>query len=122
MSVSLPSTLKVIGKEAFEGCKRLNEIHTYDAIETIETEAFNDCNFTNFRIPPSISSVNVSILDGNYSLVSLELSEYGINRIAIGEGNVHSDTVLGALRNIALPSYSVVDINRLHRKDCHHWQ
>ena len=42
----------VIGKEAFYDCKLLNEVHIPDTIDTIEESAFENCNITQFRIPP----------------------------------------------------------------------
>ena len=76
VSIHIPLSLKVIGEESFYGCERLNEIHMHDAIETIKTGAFKICNFTSFRIPPSMSGVvDVSIFGYNISLVSLELPE-----------------------------------------------
>ena len=104
-SINLPSTLKDIGVEAFEGCTRLDEIHMPDTIESIKKGAFEDCNFTNFRIPPQVTEVDISIMNGNRSLISLELSE-NVNRITIADSG---HTVLWALRNIALPSDCVVE-------------
>jgi len=100
-SVTFPSSLRVIGNESFEGCIMLNEIHMHDAIE-IDEMAFWDCNFTNFRIPPRVSHLNINFLGSNNSLVSLELSEH----VTI-EDDVN--IVLGSLRNIKLPSDYVVD-------------
>jgi len=104
VSVALPSSAKVIGKEAFERCKVLNEVHLPDAIENIG-KAFKNCNITHFRLPPLITNVDLGILDGNPSLISIELSE---NVSLIGDT---AYTKLFALRNIALPLPSDCEIN-----------
>ena len=96
VSVTLPSSLKVIGVDAFRGNEVLNQIHMPETIETIEQGAFEDCNFAHFRIPPQVTTeVDISILESNYSLVSLELSEN------ILECTASAQEV--SLRNVSLP-------------------
>ena len=118
VSVTLPSSLKVIGTELFEGCKLLNEVHMHDTIETIQPRAFKDCNFTNFRMSPLISDVvDISIVGGNASLVSLELPETAGHF----KDNFNSTNELYtklSVRNIALPSECVIDVNALALKYC----
>ena len=71
----------------------------HDSLEIIDEGAFIRCEVAHFRIPPLTSDVvDISILGGNKCLVSLELSE-NINRI-----EESGCTILGALRNIAVPS------------------
>jgi len=108
VSVTLSSSLKVVGIESFEGCERLNEIHIPDTIESIRSRAFKNCNFTNFRMPPSIGNVvDINIVEGNKSLVSLELSE-NVTQITV-DGDYASQPRLESLRNVALPSECEVD-------------
>jgi len=115
-SVTLPSSLKVIGRETFQCCNRLNEVHMLDAIESIGPRAFLGCNLINFRLPPLIVDVDLAIfgnLNGNTNkcLIALELSE-NITRITIISG--HSQPGLESLRNIALPSECEVDADAFH--------
>jgi len=93
--VTLPSSLRVIGRASFEHCYKLNEVNLPDTIETISSRAFGDCNLQNFRIPPLVTDVDMSMFEGCKHLVSLELS-----------GNVSKcDNTRGAsLRNITYPS------------------
>jgi len=96
VSVTLPSSLKVIGVDAFRGNEVLNQIHMPDSLESIDRKAFEDCNFSHFRIPPQVTTeVGISILESNYSLVSLELSEN------ILECTASAQEV--SLRNVSLP-------------------
>jgi len=108
--VTLPPTLKVIGECAFECCTVLNEIQMHDDIETIKSRAFSGCNMTHFRIPPLITNVDVSILDGSRSMISLELPE---NISQIRTPSFSGNVVLGVLRNIALPTDCLVGIDIL---------
>jgi len=100
-SVTLPSSLNVIEEEAFDDCEVLNEIHMPETVECIGARAFKKCNFTNFRMPSSIGDdVDISLVEGNSCLVSLELPE-NARLIKFGKES-HS------LRNIALPSQCTV--------------
>ena len=114
VSVTLPTSLKSIGVESFEGCDVLNEIHIPDTIESIQARAFKNCNFTNFRMPPLVTNVDINILDGNRSLISLELSE-NITQITITSG--HSQPRLESLRNVALPSECEVNTDIFEQWD-----
>lgn len=44
VSVTLPMGVKVIGANAFEYCRRLEEVVFPDSLERIEKEAFLNCN------------------------------------------------------------------------------
>jgi len=114
LSVTLPSSLRVIGEESFEGCDKLNEIHIPDTIESIEERAFKRCNFTNFPMPPSIGNdLDISILDGNISLVSLELPET-VTKEHIDDNYASGSDGLINLRNISLPSECEIDPVAFH--------
>ena len=106
VSVTLPPSLREVGVQSFDGCVKLNEIHMHDDIYSIGRGAFKDCNITNFRIPPLVANVDISILGRNNGLVSLELPERRNNI----KDSMMGETVLGALRNIALPSDCLVRI------------
>ena len=112
VSVTLPSSLKSIGVESFEGCKVLNKVHIPETIESIGAKAFKKCNFTNFRIPPSIDTVDMSIVGGSTCLVSLELPE-NVAHIKFGKET-------NSLRNIALPSQYTEGPGHTHTMWIHH--
>jgi len=111
ISVTLPSSLKVIGEQAFEHCTVLNEVHMHDTIESIETEAFRYCNFTNFRMPPLLTKVDISIVERNSCFVSLELPETVTKVHHTGNYASSSADALEVLRNIALPSECALELD-----------
>ena len=108
VSITLPSSLRDIGIESFEGCTRLTEVHMPTTIESIGKRAFKGCNFTNFRMPPPIvnDDVDISIVQNNLSLVSLELPET-IEQIDDKYDTVEEQYTNLGVRNIALPSNEV---------------
>ena len=114
-SINLPSSLKVIGESAFYNCKGLNGMNFHDNVQTIDKAAFYECSFLNFRLPPLVTVVDVSVTGGNVKggnkcLVSLELSE---NVTALVDNHHQKLTYLNSLRNIALPSeYSIKGADR----------
>ena len=56
-SITLPSTLKVIGTSAFQGTA-LTEITIPDSVTTIGTGAFSECNsLTSITLPESLTSI-----------------------------------------------------------------
>ncbi len=56
-SVSLPSTVKSIGADAFRGCRALAAINFPSKLTTIGAGAFNGCALTAASLPASITSV-----------------------------------------------------------------
>lgn len=50
-SVSFPSTLKSIGKEAFKACHSLKNISNLDGLEKVEDEAFSDTGLESVSLP-----------------------------------------------------------------------
>ena len=114
VSVTLPSSLRDVGEEAFEGCTRLNEIHMPDTLESIEARAFKKCNFTNFRMPSSLGNyIDISIVGGNTSLVSLELPETA-GHFEDRYNNTEEYYTDLSVRNIALPSNCVTNTTALN--------
>ena len=95
----------MIGESAFYNCKGLNGMNFHDNVQTIDKAAFYECRFLNFRLPPLVTVVDVSVTGGNVTgenkcLVSLELSE---NVTALVDNHHQKLTYLNSLRNIALP-------------------
>ena len=59
--VILPSTLKVIGKESFAGCRNLTNLNIPEGVEVIENEAFRLCeSLPIFPWPKSLKHINIS--------------------------------------------------------------
>jgi hypothetical protein len=72
--INIPNSLRRIRDKAFMSSLRTN-IRLHDGIERIGAAAFAYCVFTNFRVPPLITSISGGILNGCRSMFSLELSE-----------------------------------------------
>lgn len=57
-SVTIPDTIKSIGKNAFYGCSRVPEITLPEGLETIGEGAFRYCNsLTGITVPASVTSI-----------------------------------------------------------------
>ena len=54
-SVTLPATIKTIGKESFRGCDKLIRISLPDGMESIGEYAFYGCKFTEINIPKTVT-------------------------------------------------------------------
>ncbi len=63
--VSLPDTLKVIGKDAFRGCFNLNTVSIPNGVEEIGDGAFADCpSLFRLVLPPSIKRISPTAFEG----------------------------------------------------------
>ena len=110
MKINIPNSLRRINDWAFSYSLRC-PIRLHDGIESIGREAFGNCIFTNFRIPPLITVIPNFMLIGCKSTFSLELPE---TVIEIGNGALQ-DTY--CLRNVAFPPNAVFDKNILNGDD-----
>ena len=98
--INTPNSLRRINNYAFWNSLR-TPIRLHDGIESIGTNAFAHCIFTNFRVPPLITVIPLRMLFGCSSMFSLELSEH-IKKI--GNGALKS---CYCLRNVAFPPDAV---------------
>jgi hypothetical protein len=120
--INIPNSLRRIRDRAF-GRSLRTPIHLHDGIESIGTDAFAFCIFTNFRVPPLITVIPEHMLIGCKSMFSLEIPE-STRKI----GN-HAFRESYCLRNVAfhpyadiadyiffieeMPSYTDSDLQRL---------
>ena len=75
--VSLPSTLKRIGKRAFCSCASLKEISIPESVYTIEEEAFMYCSsLEHITLPPEIIEIPPRLFSHCRSLQSISLPAY----------------------------------------------
>jgi len=94
-SINIPSTVKVIGSDAF-ACNPIQSIHLPDSIESIGRAAVGDCNFPILRIPPLIKIIPMSLVGSCKCLVSIELPE--------SVTQIHQYSLsCKSLRNVAIP-------------------
>lgn len=57
-SLELPSTLEIIGKEAFKNCQQLETVHFKDKLKTIREGAFMGCKrLSQLKLPCNVSEI-----------------------------------------------------------------
>ena len=74
-SVSLPSSLRVIGSYAFNECFALQSVILPNHLERIEDNAFQNCDLEEVFIPASVISVTASAFNGNNRLRKVVVSD-----------------------------------------------
>ena len=100
--INIPNSLRRIKDYAFAGSLR-TPIQLHDGIESIGTNAFGSCIFTNFRVPPLITMIPDHMLYGCRATFSLELPR---NVMVIG---LQALAYCYSLRNVAFPPNAVID-------------
>ena len=96
IKISIPNSLRRICNHAFYYSLR-TLICLHDGIESIGTNAFASCIFTNFRVPSLITEIPNYMLFNCRTTFSLELSEH------ISEIGSRAFTHCYCLRNVAFP-------------------
>lgn len=76
-SVTIPSSVKIIGAEAFGLCDKLSTVTLENGIEEIQACAFMRCSFKNIKLPKSLKYLNTnggySCFADNNSLTSIDV-------------------------------------------------
>jgi hypothetical protein len=99
--INTPASLRRICDDAFRGALRCH-IHLNDGIESIGGGALIGCIFTNFRIPPLITTISESMLNGCNSIFSVEFPDH------VTEIGRYAFFNCQCLRNIAFPENAAV--------------
>ena len=94
--INIPNSLRRINDWAFDTSLR-TPIRLHDGIESIGIYAFACCIFTNFRVPPLITVIPNSMLNGCRAMFSLELSGN------VTEIEKYAFMNCFCLRNVAIP-------------------
>jgi hypothetical protein len=105
-TINIPNSLRRIRNRAFSYSLRC-PICLHDGIESIGTNAFGSCIFTNFRVPPLITAIPMEMLQYCQSVFSVELPENSI------EIRVRAFSYCCSLRNVAFPPNAIIDDNVL---------
>jgi hypothetical protein len=100
-TINIPTSLRRILHNAFTSSLRC-PIRLHDGIESIGHNAFASCIFTNFRIPPLITVIPISMLMECRATFSIETPKI-ITKIK--DGAFH---YCHFLRNLALPPNAVI--------------
>lgn len=82
VGVTLPSTVKSIGSDAFMGCAALEKISLHEGIETIGSRAFGGSGLTEVTLPISLTSCAEAFKDCR----SLKKAEFAFGTVTIPTG------------------------------------
>lgn len=58
-SVTIPSSVKIIGRGAFESCRNLTKVTLNNGLEKIKKDAFHDCSINEIEIPETVKTIGV---------------------------------------------------------------
>ena len=72
-SVTIPSSVKTIGPDAFGSCTSLTSVTLSTGLTTIEANAFHHTSFTSINIPSSVTSIGERAFEGCTSLTSVNI-------------------------------------------------
>jgi hypothetical protein len=108
-TVNLPSTVRVIGEEAFFGCQKLSRITLGSQLEEIGPAAFEGCeNLESIDIPSNIKKISRQAFTGCHQLhnISLgsQLKTLGFSAFEDCE-NLESIVIPGGVMNIDLATF-----------------
>lgn len=68
----LPSTLKIIGENAFCGCSRLSgHLEIPEGVVTIKKEAFYQCSFVSIEFPSTLQTIQSDAFDNCYEVSAI---------------------------------------------------
>ena len=101
--INIPITLRRINDGAFYFSLRC-PIRLHDDIESIGTQAFFGCIFTNFRVPPLITVIPYGMLQGCTATFSVEIP------LTVPEIDNFAFYKCRCLRNVALPPDAVIGV------------
>ena len=80
-AVTIPATVKLIGKSAFEGCANLATVQILGAIDEMGESAFKDCgNLTTVVMMDAIADMGDSVFENCVNLTACQLSG-GVKKI-----------------------------------------
>ncbi|MCM1368571.1 MAG: leucine-rich repeat domain-containing protein [Roseburia sp.] len=75
-SVTLPNTVKQMGRNAFDGCSALEQVWLDDSLSAINAETFRNCTaLESITLPDSVESVRMNAFDGCIALKNVRLGE-----------------------------------------------
>ncbi|MEO1814426.1 MAG: leucine-rich repeat protein [Acetobacterium sp.] len=106
-SISIPASVTSIGEAAFLYCNNLNSIALPDGVSSIGNDAFLGTGFISLVIPAGMTTISSQLLNGCYSLTSINLPKTITSIDAKAFDNCQSLTTI----NVAAdnPNYSSHD-------------
>jgi len=100
--VTIPSSIKEIGKDAFSGCANLKEVILNEGLEKIGDEAFSSTKIESITIPGSVKEIGKGAFSGCKNLEEIILNE-GLEKIghpAFSNTNIKSITIPSSVKEI----------------------
>lgn len=88
---TIPASVKIIGAEAFSGCRNLTSVTIFDGVKSIGYGTFEDCsNLRNITIPASVKTIGVGAFSGCRNLTSVTIPD-GVKSVGYGTFKVARD-------------------------------
>ncbi|MGC7160760.1 leucine-rich repeat protein [Metamycoplasma hominis] len=106
--VTIPSSIKEIGKGAFSNCKNLKEVILNEGLEKIGTAAFSSTKIESITIPGSIKEIGAYAFSGCKNLKEVILND-GLEKIDYGtfqDTNIESITIPSSIKEIGGYAFS----------------
>ncbi|MEX1819626.1 leucine-rich repeat domain-containing protein [Metamycoplasma hominis] len=106
--VTIPSSIKEIGRRAFSGCTNLEEVSLNEGLEKIGDEAFSNTNIESIIIPDSVKEIGRRAFSSCKNLEEVSLNE-GLEKIgaeAFNHTNIESITIPGSIKEIGYSAFS----------------
>lgn len=114
-SVSIPSSIKTIGAEAFAGNTSLTSISIGENVTEIEYGAFKDCTYlTNVKLTDSLTTIGNAVFSNNTSLKKITLPK---NLKVLGSGVFAGCDKLSTIGIAKENPYFVFEKNALYDKE-----
>lgn len=73
VEVTLPASVKTIGKEAFAGCNALRDFSNFKSVTTIGDSAFAGCGFRSISLSDRVTALGENAFIGNTTLEEIRL-------------------------------------------------
>ena len=97
--INLPSSVKIIGRDAFANNKALTKINLSDGVTTIKEGAFSgDSKLSDIQLPKNLMEISNNVFSGTTSLTNIDLPESVTH---IGAGAFYQS----GLTSIVLPKH-----------------
>ena len=75
-SISLPDSLKIIGRNAFAGCSNLTKIDIPEGVTEIGVNSFENCkNISEFILPEGVTSIEAYAFDSCTGMTSINIPD-----------------------------------------------
>jgi hypothetical protein len=81
--VTLPDTLKTIGKYAFEGCLQFDTIYLQEGLYSLDDGCFCHSTLKEITIPASVKTIGVGAFSACYALERINVNEENVDFVSV---------------------------------------